>query len=358
MKTQIQTATSPSRRPQLVRAIALCSLPVALVAASPYSPFDAAPTLSPAEGHTVRRAFTQTATLEATSVELFQNEETRDMEASLSQSMEEELVVVDEFVTVEEGRVLALRREFTDLSRDLLNTSDGVDYDETEESGLAGETVLFEWDEDEQEWAVSFDDDDSDADEDLLEGLVFDMDMALLLPDEEIAVDDSWTFEGEGLRWLISPGGDLSWVSSEDEASDLDALIDEAGDDMWDNMDGGFTMTYVGPEETDEGRFAVFTIEAELEGAGESLEELEEVDGERFVKDTFVFEGEGEMRWDLDAGRLASATLEGSLGVSRSIGFETETPDGEDFVGGQTITLEGTMTQTMTVETYESSDDE
>ncbi|QDU69233.1 hypothetical protein [Engelhardtia mirabilis] len=362
MMNQTLLVSSIARLPLLIPALALLGLPSGLslpsgVPAGPTGLVDDAPVLAPVEGHRVRRSFEQSVELEATTIELFQNDETREMEGSLVQTMDEKIVVEDEFVSVDGGRVLALRRHFIELPRELVNTADDVEMEDTEESELEGEAVLFEWDEEDGEWQRSYAE-DSEADEDLLDGLVFDMDMTELLPDGEVDVNDSWTFEGEGLRWLLSPGGELGRESTTREKSEIDELIDEAGDEMWADMDGGFTVTYTGAEESDGVNVAVFTLEADFEGMGEAREDLEEVDGERFVKDHFHFEGEGELRWDLDAKCLASSSLEGTISVSRTVGFETEGPDGEPFVAGQTIALEGPLSQSMTVETVGASDDE
>ena len=79
-------------------------------------------------------------------------------------------------------------------------------------SALEGETVMFEWDEDEEAYEVT-----SDADDGLLADLRMDIDFAGFLPDGAVDEGDEWELQPDAYRKVIDfmHGVPLDWSEAE-----------------------------------------------------------------------------------------------------------------------------------------------
>ena len=95
---------------------------------------------------------------------------------------------------------------------------------------------------------------------------------------------------------------------------------------------------------------AIFAVELEIESQGRSAEDLDDVEGERYVELTRSATGEGTLHWDLETGHMARFALTGETGFERTTGVDLTTPDGSAFNAGIRIALEGTLELAVTTD--------
>ena len=298
-------------------------------------------TFAPAEGVQMTRTFeyTSEAVLDDFSVQL-DGEDLTAMLGEFSFEMEatQTYVVTDEVVEAEDGRIARLVRTFDELggeSEVLVESTMGSETIETTASSeLEGETVVFTWDEDEEDWSVSAGE-DSDIDSDLLEGLEFDMDLAGFLPDDEVESGDSWEVELLGLAGVSFPGGNLGLMPDEGmedmEGFDPAALTEmmeeyqERALEMLDDwVDGSVRATFAGSHEADGVQLGGIDIELDLAVEAELSELVQDALDEIFSQLDMPMEvdfsvdllqvdadteGDGKLTWDLDASHGHSLVL-------------------------------------------------
>ena len=123
------------------------------------------------------------------------------------------VAVTDRYAAVSEGRPTRLVRTFDELSSEtFVSMSNAMMGDQDADlegvSDLEGLTVVFAWDDEEEEYSVSFGE-DADGDEELLEGLSENLDLRDLLPPGEVSEEDSWEVEASALRNVFAPGGSV-----------------------------------------------------------------------------------------------------------------------------------------------------
>ena len=263
------------------------------------------------------------------------------------------VVVADECVAVDEGRVEHFRRTFDTIGMttefEMTVAGSPVAQETPAVSELEGATVEFRWDAEADEWQKSFDDESEVVpDEALLAGLVADMDMQILLPDEPVEAGDSWEVDISELMALLQPGGNLGLVPAgmEDMGVDLDqvtTMIEDVQERFVDEFanwgDGGFVCTYRGTRSEDRGTIGVvgleldMTVEADLTALLNDLlasitEEVGmpiEIDIHSAVMDGSA-SGSGELTWNIDTGQLDASTLDASYEAT----FEFEVEGGTD----------------------------
>ncbi len=228
----------------------------------------------------------------------------------------EMVVFTDEYLAVEGGRGTKVARTYDtleDSSTQTVSMPDGQGgEDVTEgESELAGATVVFSWDADEEGYAAAFGEDE-EGDEDLLEDLEGDADFLFMFPGEELEVGDSWEVGAEVFTLITSPSGDLK-IDSEDE-SDED---NQFGEQFEDNLSGDFEVTLESIEDgvakvVFEG---VVDTEIELEreapeGAPEGLELQQGFE--------FSFDVSGTLLWNMESGIAVSMEMEADVEMNTS----------------------------------------
>ncbi len=228
----------------------------------------------------------------------------------------EMVVFTDEYLAVEGGRGTKVARTYDtleDSSTQTVSMPDGEGgEDVTEgESELAGATVVFSWDADEEGYAAAFGEDE-EGDEDLLEDLEGDADFLFMFPGEELEVGDSWEVGAEVFTLITSPSGDLK-IDSEDE-SDED---NQFGEQFEDNLSGDFEVTLESIEDgvakvVFEG---VVDTEIELEreapeGAPEGLELQQGFE--------FSFDVSGTLLWNMESGIAVSMEMEADVEMNTS----------------------------------------
>jgi len=309
--------------------LALCTF--ALLAGQPAS---SELVFQPAEGSSLTRQFVYTTemALDDMSIEV-DGEDMTPMIGDVGMEIENTMtyVVTDDFVEVDDGKVIQLQRTFDELAGESEVQVDAAVASESTEatssSELVGASVLFTWDEDLEEYTVSAAE-DGDIEQDLLDGLDMGMDLSGLLPPDDVEEGDQWEVELAGLFGLIMPGGNLA-MTPDQGMPELDGFDPEVFSDMiaeyqnralelmeeW--VDGSIDATFAGLREVDGRELAVITldidleIEADLASIAQSavdalLSQVDipvpvtvSVDVAQVAGET---SGEGELLWDLEGG--------------------------------------------------------
>lgn len=295
------------------------------------------------EGTSIAKAFTSSISLELADYTVEVNGETQDTDEVPEVSIEdaEEVAFTDEYVKVDDGRVLELVRTFDVLSDTSVQTMVGPDGEEQEqtsegESDLEGVAVRFQWDDDDEEWSTSFVEEGLKVDEELLEDLDVDGDLTYWMPakDDEVDLEEgaSWEIEVSAFNRLSWPGGDLH-IDEEDEDDEANAEFEEQ---FRDNMGGSLEARIVSVEDGE----ATITISGEVETTVTREPELPEgaPDEAEWTQELqFFFECEGELVWNLELGTPVSFTLGGGASMqvtnNQKMGEEFELLITEDFDG-------------------------
>lgn len=230
-----------------------------------------------------------------------------------------DLEVVDRFTAVADGRATRIERRF-----ETVETAYEVFEDSGEETmeELEGETVVFTWnaeDEDyDREWG-----EDSDGDRDELEPLAADLDLLALLPPDDVEEGDSWEVPASALSGLLLPGIDFERAGESDIEGMDDVpveLIAPLREAMEETM---LELTFVGLRGGDGGELALielsFSSEVSIDISdvlAERMADQDEVeaDVDAFTLDLYL-DLEGELLWDLAKGRFSSFEIDGDLAV-------------------------------------------
>ncbi len=228
----------------------------------------------------------------------------------------EMVVFTDEYLAVEGGRGTKVARTYDtleDSSTQTVSMPDGEGgEDVTEgESELAGATVVFSWDADEEGYAAAFGEDE-EGDEDLLEDLEGDADFLFMFPGEELEVGDSWEVGAEVFTLITSPSGDLK-IDSEDE-SDED---NQFGEQFEDNLSGDFEVTL----ESIEDGVAKVVFEGVVDTEIELEREAPEGAPEGLVLQQgfeFSFDVSGTLLWNMESGIAVSMEMEADVEMNTS----------------------------------------
>jgi len=266
--------------------------------------------------------------------------------------LENTVTITDTYVTSADGRPTRLMRWF-DAMEGVTAVAMAMDFGSEDQelassSELEGATVVFEWNDEEGIFDVSFEDDEGD--EDLLDGLVEDMDLRIFLPAGDVSPDDTWEVDLKELGDFVFPGGNLKLLpdeAGEEAFGDTDVFGDVFGDDysdyITDLLEGSCVCTYKGT--TDEG-FGEILVAIEVGSAADlsdMLTEIIETVGDAVGETPPItidladlnldFEGEGVLLWNLAESRLASFELTGDLILAVDLGLTAD-------VGGESQSAE------------------
>lgn len=302
------------------------------------------PSYSVSGGAVVERAYTSRTELESKAATVYVNGEEIDNgklgEQRLHVVEERSMAVVDTVKSAADGRPAELTRAFGEL------TSAGVESlvakpvggDETEKknerertSPLAGRSVRFRWDAQEEEYARAFVGEskaesgaksDEPDDEDLLAGLQPDLDWLPLLADGPREKGASWSIDPKLLSRVQYPLGDLHWQVA---GQPRDPVSEAVNDQLDESLTGEARATWEGVRDVDGRALGVFSIHAELS----SKAEAETPDGAEVRKVEAEVEYEGEVRWDIAAGRIDSYELEGDVRTVLTSQRTLKSPKGE-----------------------------
>lgn len=264
-------------------------------------------------GERVEKSFEIKTTARLVERSLSYNGEELDLEDDgfeLELDSTQELRFLDEYRAVDAGRPTTLAREFVQLGARIVVDArfGGQSEAETndEESALESRTVVFTWDEGGERYTARFDG-EGRGDPALLEGLVADTDFLEFLPGKRVTEGERWKLDAKLFRHFIDPGGELHMRSERDGADPgKDA---ERRKQFRDNYAGEFGASFAGMRAADGRELAVL----ELKGKGGTHASMrgEDEDGDP-VEDRFDMrvEFEGELLWDVAAGRPHSLKIE------------------------------------------------
>lgn len=270
-----------------------------------------------------------------------------DVEASVNIDLEVDFT--DTYLKTESGRPLSFSRTFGEGSVNGEFSGSGGGESDTQafelEDNMDGQTVLFNWDAEEDDYIKSYPE-DVEGDEDLLEGLAGRVDLAFLLPEGDVSEGDEWTIDATRLVEILVPGGDLAYDTPEGDRDDSmggDEDVDEETlEALRSLMQGEVTGTYRGMN--DDG-LAVIGITLEIAGDKDladimmaAIEKMAEANGDEidpsqmpsfddFTVD-LALEGEGTALWDPKGGHIVSFSMSAETEVSLSMAMTMEPQPG------------------------------
>lgn len=302
------------------------------------APREASPRFAATEKTHVTKRFESTSELAITSMSVRVDGEEQDQELpEIVLTNERALSVTDEYRAVAGGRPTKLARTFDAIESKLTTTVDGTEPEDGTEEGeskLAKRVVLFTWDADAKKYGTEYA--GEKGDDDLLEGLDADLDLLAFLPSNSVKEKDAWTLDAAALGVLVMPGGDLHLesASADEESASGWGLVAKT---VRDHLKGKVEATYRGERDVDGTKCGVIAFEGDLESDGEFTE-----DGGR-TRVEAKLEVEGELLWDLEAGRFhaVKATSKTKLVLSSTTDVEME--EGESVSVEEHVELEGTI---------------
>jgi len=273
------------------------------------------------------------------------------------------IVVTDEVTAVSGGRPTKLKRTFDSLASETATSAShammgDMSTDVSSKSELEGATVVFTWSDDAGDYQLAFDE-GSSGDDDLLAGLIEDMDLRAFLPDGEVEEGATWELEPESMRGIIAPGGALKLEA--EEGSEMPMGMGQSRqptpDEALGEIDGEVSAEFAGYEEVDGVRVALIRLKYDVssskdmtEWMQETMENMEtpmpvEMDVESFDME-LAYSGEGELRWNVEKGIAHSLSLSGEqrniidTAMSLQMGDQTMEMENSMEMGGEfTFTL-------------------
>ena len=324
---------------------------------------------APSEGSSAKKTFENKAefTLDNLSVSVNGQESPLPAEMEMSLNSTQRVVVTDEYLANREGAPKKLRRSYDELANgvtvamkmEMMGQSQNHDQDIKGQSELEGKKVLFTWDDEKGEYTRAFD--AAEGKETLLKDLDEDMDLRALLPKSEVKEGDEWEIDVTSLATVLAPGGNLSIVPEEMEADESPMGMPGMGsmsDWLRGSLEGSAKGTFASIQEVDGVKLAVLKIVAKITVSKDMTEIVEEAmknaklpEGGQMEVDhmdiDYKFDGEGELRWDLAAGRAHSFTFSGpsNLNMDMSMGLDMQGQKmdieyGMEFSGNTGLNLE------------------
>ncbi len=270
----------------------------------------------PHEGLVLTKTFSMT-----TEVENSMSSERRS--STSTRSSERSLVVTDRVVAHEDERVTKLERTFDEISVETESAHDfggqTRDSSSSADSELSDETVVFVWDEDEEEYLVE----SEDADDDLLVDMKYDYDFVALLPGDDVDEGDEWEIELEDFEAMMDPwdGIPLEWERSDGEVVEASADREGVESEIDESKDGEITARYAGTREVDGVTYAVIEIEGEIETERtvDFSREDDQTSSTSHQETSETHTIEGEALWHVEGGHLHSLEIEFELSGSETM---------------------------------------
>jgi hypothetical protein len=319
---------------------------------------------APSDGTTVTKTFTNVMKFGLDDMSMLMNGEDSPMTPQMEMDMEMTSIITvsDEYVSVSDGRPTELSRTFDTITQEMdiavsvemMGETQDEDMGGSGSSELEGKTVVFSWDDEAEEFDISFADDEGD--EELLANLIEDMDLRVLLPDGEVSEGDAWDIPLPGLVDILAPGGDLK-LDIEMEGQEMGmgpdpAMMANMREMLADMLEGEATATYVGTRDIDGTTVAVIELEIEIDTARDMSELIEEMMEQQGVEGMemnidrvdveFALETSGELLWNVGAGHVHSLSLEGEVAVAMDMEMGMD-------MGGQELSFEMSMEMSGTI---------
>lgn len=294
-----------------------------------------------------------------------------------AQSVETTRVVVqDRYVATAEGRPVTLRRTYEEIAHEvesptrveLMGQEMEVDLHGTGKSALEDEVVEFRWDAESGEYARAFAEEEG-GDAELLPGLAEDMDLRALIPPEEVAVGDRWEVDADAVTGFLFPGGDLA-IDIVSDGEDAPPGMAGPGEDPptrallcqgfeEEGLEGEVSCRLAAVREEEGTRVAVIEVELDLDSTADVTElyrealEANQQEGMELELDrvslTVTLEGQGELLWDLGAGRMHAFEASCELGLDYEQVMQVEA-GGRSLEIVQNAVLSGTLAAEASVE--------
>ncbi|MFT7485617.1 MAG: hypothetical protein ACI9F9_001467 [Candidatus Paceibacteria bacterium] len=326
------------------------------------------------EGSSKTKTFTNSVSMALDDMQMLMNGQESPMMPSIDMNIDSsvEIQVTDEYVKMRDGVPAKLQRTYDSLGEsremamemDIMGNVQNQDNSSSSSSELEGETVLFTWSADDDEYIPTFP--DGDGDEDLLENLAEDMDFRSLLPEGSVSPGDEWKVDPVALKRVLTPGGDLKLVSEEEaeDASMMGMDNDMGKFDDWfsEDVEGKVTATFKEMSEAEDGTsVAVITFAIKVENAVDLTEKMQEgladadmpMEGaEMDIKSMDIeiaLEGEATLFWNVSEGCAHSFELSTEMMLTVDISMAIST-QGMDMDIDQSMEFSGTLTSAASFE--------
>jgi len=323
---------------------------------------------APSEGSTVTKVFTNTMNFGLDDMSMLMNGEENPMMPEIEMDMQvvQTITVSDTYDKMGSGRPALLTRSFDeigsdfelDMTIDVMGTTEEQSPTGSGTSPLEGRSVIFEWNEEEEDFEARWPEEFEGEDTEMLENLVEDMDLRGLLPEGDLAEGESYDIALINLVDLLAPGGDLK-VEVDMEGLGGGAggpdpeLLTNMRELLGDMLEGSAQGTLREVRGSGDERVAVIALEINIDAAKDMSEFLSDMmseempEGMEFSLDRvdveFALETTGEMLWHIGAGHVQSLSLEGDSAAAMDMEM------GMDF-GGQSMTMEMSMEMSGTME--------
>jgi hypothetical protein len=325
---------------------------------------------APAEGSSAKKIFENTAefTLDHLSLSMNGQESPMQPEMEMTLNSKQRVIVIDEYISVRDGSPKKLRRTYDELSNgvtmarkmEMMGQSQTQDQDTKCESELQGKKVTFTWDDEKGEYTKAFS--STEGKDSLLKDLDEDMDLRALLPKSEVKVGEEWDIEVGSLASVLAPGGNLSIVPTDMDSDQMAMGMPGMGsmsDWLRGSLEGTATGTFVSTKEIDGVKVAVLRITAKITVSKDMTDivadamknaklppEARGLDVDHMDID-YKFEGEGELVWDLSAGRARAFSFSGPSHLNMDMAMKLEAQGnqmsieyGMEMTGTTSFTLE------------------
>ncbi len=309
---------------------------------------------APESGTTLRRTFEAHAELSLASLSRLEDGtevESTDDVIDAGTEFTERIVVTDQIVEVEDGRPTKLQRTFDELGQETSDHQEDVEAQSEQTSDLAGSTVRFTWDADDESYSVEAAEGE-EIDPELLERLTEDMDLRQILPEGDVEKGDEWEIPVEAYLYWMWPGGHLAFHAEGEEG---EASGNDFYDQVLENLEGSGRARFLESREEDGRELAVVRVEFEVRTLFET--EMEADPEQERPALTLRHEIErsvaGEVLWDVAAGHVHSAHLEADVSLVRAQSWDDEDSEGRSVEVERRATLAGTYEYTLTVECSE-----
>lgn len=322
---------------------------------------------SPSEGSSVTKTFKNVVKFGLDDMSMLMNGEENPMmpQMEMDMTMTQQVTVSDEYASMGKGRPSKLHRTFDTISQDMdiemtveaMGQTNDENATGSGSSELEGKTVVFAWDDEAEEYKLSFAEDEG-GDDELLENLVEDMDLRSLLPEDEVSVGDSWDIPLAGLVDILAPGGDLKLDVEMDGQSmgggPDPTMMADMREMLADMLEGEASAKFSETRDIDGTSMAVIEISIEIDTARDMSDMIEEMIAEEApegvemnidrVDVEFALETTGELIWNMSAGVVYSLKLEGEAAVAMDMEMGMD-------MGGQEMSFEMSMDMSGTMQT-------
>ena len=282
---------------------------------------------SPTKGNEIEKSFSGEFTVYIEALDVTMNGQASPLSMDEMDPSEREgtftynLDVLDVFSDVADGRATELVRTYNAIEG---SAEGGGETEEGSFDDLVGQTVQFVWDEETEQYDRSVLDEDADLEEDLVQSLAVEIDMSGLLPENEVAVGDTWEVPGEMMAGLLVPGIDFKSAANIDNEA-VAEIPGEIMDALRVSMEEAIIeckYSELSGDGDDESAVIAFTMTAEVsldlgEVMASQMDEAAaqmEMEMDEFTVDLSL-ELTGEMLWNVKGHRFNSYEMNGEIAL-------------------------------------------